>query len=519
MTAAPPSRDDLPPRPDHAPDSAFENQPGTHREHPGIARRGFVAGGLSLAALLATAGPSYAETPYAPMSAPQHTGRAGRNRRPNVLVIVADDLGWADLSCYGAPHIATPHLDRLAREGVRYTQAYSASSTCSPTRFGLQTGQYPGRFVGGLSEPIAAVNEREGLPPGYPTIASLAKSVGYRTVLFGKWHLGHLPWFSPLKSGYDEWFGNFGGGLDYFSKFNTRGQYDLYENDVEYQDLRYYSDILTERTVGFLQEDHSAPWFTCLNYTTPHWPWEGPGDRAVSDALTARAKAGEPGAFFHQDGGSLATYVEMVQDMDTQIGRVLAALRRTGQDRNTIVLFTSDNGGERFSYQWPLTGQKWDLHEGGIRVPTILRWPERIKGRQVSHLPVVSQDWTRTLTAIMGASPHPDHPMDGRDLSDHLLGSGKEPGGDLFWRVIDEGALRRDRWKYWYRRDPGTGEVTEEALYDLDQDQGEKANVAMAHAAIFLDMRATHRAIAATLLPYPPGAKRFVKPKVPVPRG
>lgn len=477
----------------------------------GVTRRGFAAGTLSLAALAAMAPAAQAESTFRP-TPEAATGSRHRRKKPNILLIMADDLGAFDLSCYGAPHISTPNLDRLAKDGVRFTQSYSGSSTCSPTRFSLQTGRYPGRFVGGLAEPIAAVNEREGLPPGFPSIASLLKGAGYSTRLLGKWHLGYLPWFSPLKSGYDDWFGSTGGGLDYFSKISNSNDYDLYENDIEYQDLRYYTDIITERTLAYINGKHTKPWFVSLNYTTPHWPWEGPNDQAVSADLTARSLAGEPGVMFHYDGGSVEKYVEMVENMDQHIGRVLRALKRTGQDKNTIVVFKADNGGERYSYQWPLRGSKWDVWEGGIRIPLIVSWPGRLKGRQVSHEPIMSPDITHTLVRLGGASPDPANPMDGRDFSDYLFGSGAAPAGDLFWRVIDQGALRRGKWKYFYSKDVSDGPIKLEALYDLEADQSEQANLIKKNPEVAAELRAAHAAINATLLPYPPGTKRYVSP-------
>ena len=255
----------------------------------------------------------------------------GRLPRPNLLVILADDLGWADLSCFGAPVIRTPNLDRLAASGVRFTQAYSASSVCSPTRFGLYTGRYPGRLAGGLQEPIAAPSEIAGIPLEHPTLASLLKQQGYETALIGKWHCGFLPWFSPTRLGWDEFFGNFSGAIDYFSKLDGSGRYDLYEDEVEYEDLRYYTEVVTEAAVDYLRRDHDAPWLLNLNFTTPHWPWEGPRDQDVSRELTTRIRAGEPGVLFHYDGGSLEKYTEMVENLDLSIGKVLGALSRSGQ--------------------------------------------------------------------------------------------------------------------------------------------------------------------------------------------
>ncbi|MCP2256023.1 Arylsulfatase A [Prauserella aidingensis] len=421
---------------------------------------------------------------------------------------MADDLGWADLSSYGAPHLSTPNLDRLAAKGVRFTDGYSASSTCSPTRIATYTGRYPGRLVGGLAEPISGPpTESNGLPPEHPTLASLLHDAGYATALFGKWHCGELPWFSPLKSGWDEWMGTFSGSVDYFTKVNPIGNYDLHEDDVPYEDLRYYTDILTERTVEYIGRSHAKPWLLNLNYTTPHWPWEGPDDRAIGDELTARTRSGEWRALLHHDGGSVAKYVEMVENLDASIGRVLHALRTSGQERNTIVVFKSDNGGERFSYQWPLRGAKQDALEGGIRVPTILRWPAVVKGHQVSDLPVTSMDWTPTLLAAADVAPHPDYPMDGRDLSDYLWGSGRDPEGDVFWRVVDQGAIRRGRWKYWVSIDVER-QVIEERLFNLSSDLREEADLSKAQPARLAQLRASWNKIEETLLDYPPGAVR-----------
>jgi arylsulfatase A-like enzyme len=473
------------------------------QDNRGLSRRSFtgLVGVTSLGAVAATAGPAAAEQPF------QAGGRGKHHERPNILVIMADDLGWADLSSYGAPHISTPNLDRLAKEGVRFTDGYSGSSTCSPTRFSLYTGRYPGRLKGGLSEPIAVVDPSIGLPPEHPTMASLLQASGYATALFGKWHCGYLPWYSPLKSGWDEYLGSFSGGMDYFSKVDPFGKYDLFENDVEYQDLRYYTDILTERTVEYIGRDHDKPWLLNLNYTTPHWPWEGPGDRVVSDELTARTKAGEFRALFHNDGGSVAKYAEMVENMDASIGEVLQALRKSGQQQNTMVVFKSDNGGERFSYQWPLRGEKLDVLEGGIRVPTILRWPAAIKGGQVSDLPVVTMDWTRTVLAAAGVDPDAKYPMDGRDLSQYLWGTGEAPTGDLFWRVVDQGALRRGKWKYVVSHDVNRNVVAEE-LYDLSVDQREEADLSRRQPAVLVELRNAWNEIERTLLNYPEGAVR-----------
>jgi arylsulfatase A-like enzyme len=240
-----------------------------------------------------------------------------RPARPNVLFIFADDLGWADLSCYGSPDIRTPHLDTVAAHAAAY---------------------------------ITGHRER--------------------------------------------------------------------------------------------------PWLLNLNFTAPHWPWEAPGDQDVSKDLTARIKAGEPGALQHADGGSLGTYRKMVEAMDAGIGRVLQALTDSGQRDTTLVIFSSDNGGERWSYQWPLSGSKGQLNEGGIRVPTIVRWPAALDGHQVSDVPVITMDWTATILDAAGVQPADSHPLDGHTLLPYLLDGAPAPDNTLFWRTSRAGALRSGRWKY-----------------------------------------------------------------------
>ncbi|MFF4714182.1 sulfatase [Streptomyces eurythermus] len=423
--------------------------------------------------------------------------------RPNFLVILGDDLGWADLSSYGAPHIKTPNLDRLARQGVRFTDAYSGSATCSPTRFSLYTGRYPGRTKGGLAEPVA--NRSQGLDPNHPTLASLLKKAGYDTALIGKWHCGWLPDYSPTKSGWDEFFGNFGGVLEYFSKLGQLGDYDLYEGDAEYRDLRYYTTVLTERAVEYVGRRHRRPWLLNLNFTTPHWPWLAEGDAETGAEIAARVRAARTpaeatAALGHRDGGSVAKYTEMVQSLDAAVGEVLAALRRSGQEENTLVLFASDNGGERWSYQWPLSGQKAGLQEGGIRVPTILRWPARIDGHQVSHEPNFSPDWTATLLELGGARPDPAHPLDGTSLAGYLLRGERLPERDLFWRVRGNRALRRGDWKY-YQDATGT-----DHLYHLAADLREQADLAADRPELLTELKGAWEDIARGLLPYTAGS-------------
>ncbi|MEU8677238.1 sulfatase-like hydrolase/transferase [Streptomyces sp. NPDC048560] len=474
----------------------------SHEESsPALTRRAFgTAVGVTAATAavgLPAAGPAVAAPAATPQERPFRAARGKHSRRPNILFILGDDLGWADLSSYGAPDIRTPHLDRLGRQGVRFTDAYSGSATCSPTRFSLYTGRYPGRTRGGLAEPIA--DRSVGLEPTHPTLASLLRGAGYSTALIGKWHCGYLPDYSPTKSGWDEFFGNFGGALEYYSKLGLGGEYDLYEGDATYKDLRYYTRILTERAGEYVRRDHDKPWLLNLNFTTPHWPWIAEGDTEESAEIVRRIKAGDRRALQHGDGGSLQKYKEMVEDLDRSVGEVLKALDRSGSAQDTLVFFASDNGGERFSYNWPLAGNKGSLQEGGIRVPAVLRWPARIDGGQVSDLPVFSPDWTATLLELGGARPDPAYPLDGTSLAGYLLRDEAPAERDLFWRVRGERALRRGEWKY-YR-----GKGCTDQLFRLSHDQREQADRAAAEPELLAGLRASWERTNAQLLPYPTG--------------
>jgi arylsulfatase A-like enzyme len=437
---------------------------------------------------------------------PFRAGPERRSGRPNVLIILADDLGWADLSCYGSPHITTPNLDRLAGQGVRFTDSYAGSSTCSPTRLSLYTGRYPGRIPAGLAEPIE--DGSTGLEPGHPTLASLLRDTGYTTAMIGKWHCGALPDYSPTRSGWDEFFGNFGGSLEYYSKLDTDGNYDLFEGETPYEDLRYYTRILTERASEFVRRDHRRPWLLNLNFTTPHWPWIADGDTEEAARLEQLLLRLPPEkktfAMAHLDGGSVDKYHQMVRDLDRSVGQVLRALPESGRARDTLVVFASDNGGERFSYNWPLSGMKHELLEGGIRVPTIVRWPARLDGGQVSDAPVFTPDWTATILDIVGAAPDPAFPLDGASLTGYLLRGEDAPSRDLFWRAKGQRALRRGKWKY-YRAEVAPLPLYngKDLLFDLEADQRERADRSAHEPALLAELRAAWEEVDATLLPYP----------------
>jgi arylsulfatase A-like enzyme len=390
-------------------------------------------------------------------------------------------MGWADLSCYGRPDYKTPNIDRLAAQGVRFTNAYSAAPVCTPTRVGFHTGRYPARLPVGLEEPIherSALGERlktTGIPVDHPTVSSLIKAAGYETALIGKWHLGYLPYFSPIKSGFDEFFGVMSGAVDHFSHRDMTNHGDLFEDEVPVERVGYLTELLTDRAVEYVRRPHKEPFYLSLHYTAPHWPWEGPKDISVS-----RAMKYDPDGF--RAGGSLKIYGEMMQSLDAGVGRVLDALRTSRIDQNTIVIFTSDNGGERFSYNWPFRGQKMDLYEGGVRVPAIVRWPGVTRAGKISTQPVITMDWTATMIAAAGGKPSADYPLDGEDIAEVISGKRQIYQRTFYWRTRRQGAMRAGNWKY--VRDGKT-----EFLFDLAADEHEAASFGDRHPDVLARLR------------------------------
>ena len=390
--------------------------------------------------------------------------------RPNFIFILADDLGYADLGCYGGREDTSPNLDKMAKDGMTFSRGYANSSVCSPSRFAIITGRYQHRLRGGFDEPIASAREELGLPPEHPTMPSLLRDAGYATALIGKWHLGYLPWFGPLKSGYQELFGHRGGAVDFFSHEGFAGGHDLWDGDEEAFVEGYTTDLFADRAVDFIRRSADKPFLLSLHFNAPHWPWETRDDKAESDRIDNIA---------HLDGGSVPIYQKMIHEMDEGIGKVLAAVDETGARDNTVVVFTSDNGGERFSDMWPLVGKKMDLLEGGIRVPYIVRWPARVEPGSTSDRLTIGMDWMPTFLAAAGVSPDPNYPLDGVDLF-----GPEDQDRKLFWRMLfrNQKAIRSGKWK-WLSIDGN------EFLYDISFDERERANMRYRYPEKFVEMR------------------------------
>jgi arylsulfatase A-like enzyme len=414
------------------------------------------------------------------------------SRRPNIVFILADDMGYADLSCYGRPDLHTPNIDRLAANGVRLLQAYANSAVCTATRVGLITGRYQYRLRIGLEEPLAAAGD-VGLPPEHPTLPSLLRRTGYGTSLVGKWHLGYFPKFGPLQSGYDHFFGFRGGAVDYYSHNAGDRQPDLWDGDVPVQQSGYLTNLLGDRAVGVISTYAKTrqPFLLSLHFNAPHWPWEAPGDQAES----ARIR----GNLVHYDGGTQKTYQRMIEELDTQVGRVVAALKATGIADNTIVIFTSDNGGERFADTWPFTGRKTELLEGGVRIPAIVSWPAALPRNKTSEQVAISMDWLPTLLSAAGAQPDPAFPPDGVNLLPVLRGESAPVRRTLFWRYKGNAqrAVRDGDFKYLKIRE-------NTFLFNVVDDPMERANLKERQKDLYETLANKWLAWDATMLPEVP---------------
>lgn len=402
---------------------------------------------------------------------------AGNTRRPNIIVMVADDLGYGDLGCYGCPDIRTPHLDRMAREGLRYTDAYASAPVCSPTRVAIITGQYQQR-LGDAYEDYMGAGSPAVDPEKHPSVARYLKAAGYRTACYGKWNISGAPDIPANAYGFDHWVGiqhncNYFTHLGYdFADGDWSGPNRLMEDGKPLEKEGYITEILADYTVDLIEKAGNGPFFIYLPWQAPHSPLQGPGE----DPLRPHVPKGITPAM-------RPTYIEIVEEMDRQTGRIMAALKDQGLDEKTLVIFTSDNGGHRAARNLPLKGWKQDLDEGGIRVPMMLRWPGTVPAGKVVKRSAISMDITATVIAAAGAMVPEGVARDGEDLL--RPGKGDAPRC-LYWRrrtinhgqesnVVRAKAVRQGRWKY-------LNDIirNREQLYDLEADPEEARNLFVA---------------------------------------
>ena len=416
---------------------------------------------------------------------------AQRKRPPNIIFIMADDLGFADLSCYGSAY-RTPMIDRLAGEGLKMTQAYANSAVCSATRVGLITGRYQYRFPVGLWEPLDHIDGL-GLEPDVPTLPMMLRKLGYSTSLVGKWHMGSPPEHGPMRSGYDRFYGMLGGWADYYPHPGRKIENVLLDGYTPVKDYGYVTDELGKRAIKEITDAAAAdePLYLSVHFTAPHWPWIGPDDRAISD------KIDDP---HFDEGGSVAKLQELLTSLDRNVGAIVDTIDRLGLT-DTIVIFTSDNGGSHYANTWPLSGMKGELLEGGLRVPVLIRWPGHIKKGSISDQVTISMDWVPTLLSAAGGPSLSESETDGLNILPNLSEGAPLQPRSLYWRFKsnEQSALRDGDWKYL-----NLGNT--EWLFDLSKDQRERADMRKVEPIIFAQLKAKYQAWDATMLPYPSGS-------------
>ena len=402
--------------------------------------------------------------------------------KPNIVLIITDDVGYGDLGSYGAPDIKTPNIDGLAKAGVRMTHFYANGSSCTPTRAGLITGRYQSRVL--LDHPLGHASSAEGnlgLPATGRSLPQLLKNAGYATGLVGKWHLGYLPQFSPLAHGFDSFFGFKAGFIDYWQHVDNGGQPDLFENDKPATVTGYMTDLITDRSVKFIDDHARQPFFLEVAYNAAHWPYQDP-DRPSTAVGNARHMHA-----WDDNTNTRADYVKIMERADQGIGKVLAALDRHQLTNNTLVIFTNDNGGEWLSRNAPLFNRKFTLFEGGIRVPAILKWPGHLPGGVTSTQVGITMDLTATLLAVGGDSVPPDAKLDGLNLIPLLSKGGQPVSRTLYWRVnfigLIQRAVRDGNWKLLL---DGTERIH---LFDVVKDPGEREDLAASNTAIVRKLR------------------------------
>jgi len=410
--------------------------------------------------------------------------------RPNVLVIMADDLGYADLGVQGGAEVPTPHLDALARAGVRCTEGYVSAPYCSPSRAGFLTGRHQSRF-GHEFNPHVGAPEDLGLPLGERTLADRLRAAGYATGLVGKWHLGFSPRHHPQSRGFDEFYGflvgahNFQLRPDAAPKFGTAQSLNLIHRGRE--PLRvggHTTELFTTEALRFIDRHAGRPWFLFLSYNAVHTPLE------IAPDTLARLPAAV------QDPARRG-YLSLLLGLDDAVGRLTAHLRATGRDRDTLIFFLSDNGGSGrkpfLAYNTgrnaPLRGDKGQMLEGGIRVPFLAAWPGRLPEGTTCAAPVSALDLAPTALAAAGVAP--EGPLDGVNLLPVLAGESAAPAREaLFWRFGPQRAVRQGRWKLVDWRDFEARTNSGWQLYDLAADPGETRDLAAAQPAVVAELRA-----------------------------
>lgn len=408
------------------------------------------------------------------------------NQKPNIVLILADDLGYGDLACYNKDGLRTPAIESIARQGVRFTSFYACGPESSPTRAALLTGRYQQR-VGGLECAIGsgnigryddAIRLREtndlGLPVSETSIAQMLKKAGYNTAICGKWHLGYEEKFGPNLHGFDYAFYGLGGDMDYFhhKEKPPLSLHILYENGKPVDGEGYITDLIGEQSLKFIDaQSEKKPFFLYVPFTAPHAPYQGPDDYLP-------AILPDSSSLWDQGRGPKPVYQAMIKRMDETIGKILARLKEKGMSENTIVIFMSDNGGTTSGNNSPLNGFKGNVLEGGIRVPCIVKWPGKIPSGSISQQPCLTLDFSLSMVMAAGATIPENRTFDGIDILKRVADNQPIEDRSLFWRARRGSTIRKAvrQGDMKYIRIDSNGNIAE-YLFDLGKDLSEKKNL------------------------------------------
>lgn len=401
-------------------------------------------------------------------------------QRPNVVLMITDDVGYGDIGSYGSPDIKTPNIDRLAIEGVRLTDFYAAPQ-CTPTRAALISGRYQQRV--GLERALGSGGAalETGLPATGRSLPQLLKNNGYRTGLVGKWHLGYKPEFGPNAHGFDDFFGFLSGFIDFYT--HTRGgdgQSDLFENTAPIREDGYMTDLITARALRFIEQQAKEPFFLEVAYNAAHWPFQPPDhfSKAPNNAAFQGPGAAVP--------ATRKDYAAMLERADAGVGQIVQKLEALGLTNNTLVIFTNDNGGEWLSRNAPLFHRKDTLWEGGIRVPAIFRWPGRLPAGATSAQTGITMDLTASILAATNTPVPAEARLEGVNLLPIFEGRAPVIDRTLFWRINVETrqqrAVRSGDWKLLIDGD-------DLLLFNLKTDIGERNDLAAVRPDLVAKLR------------------------------
>lgn len=427
-----------------------------------LSRRAFLLS-LSAGAVLGAQESCTAPGTSLPKPADAGGGQSG-NWPPNIIVLLADDLGYGDLSCYREGASPTPHIDALAAEGLRFMDFHSNAAVCSPTRVSVLTGCYPQRF--GIENVLTPDSNSSGLPASAPTFAHALKSKGYATGLIGKWHLGYGAASNPLHYGFDSFRGFLSGNIDYVSHLDRLNQHDWWDGLDSAPEEGYTTELITSHAVHFIEDHKDTPFCLYLAHAAPHAPFQGPGDPALRIAGVQQTKV--------EDGmGNGQTYARMITALDASVGRIVEAIHQHHMEEDTLIFFCSDNGARIPGSNGILRGAKSALFEGGHRVPAIAWWPGKI-APGVTHETAMTMDLAPTLLAAASSGIPAADDLDGVNLLPLLLEGSALPKRTLFWRAgasHRSAAVRRGPWKLNIHLD-------QTRLYNLDEDIEEAEDLA-----------------------------------------